>query len=553
MNTDWPHGTVIYQVDPSQFFDSDDDGCGDLSGIVERLDYLHALGVGALWLLPIYGSPFRDCGYDVSDHRAIEPRFGNEEHFRRLIDAANGRGMRVIMELVLQHTSEKHPWFEQARRDRGSRYRDYYIWSDAPVDDGNQPIFPGVEDGIWQWDEQAGQFYRHLFYRHEPDLNLQNPAVIAELEQIIDHWLRLGVAGFRLDAASHAVEQAGGSEEARGVWLLERLATYARSINPQCLLMGEVDVEPERFRHYFGNGNRLQLALDFWLNNHLFLALARESAQPLLRALQKRPQALEGAGYAVWLRNHDELDLERLTAPEREQVMQAFAPQANMRVYDRGIRRRLAPMLNGDVGHQAMAQALLASLPGTPIIRYGEEIGMGDDLRRRERLAVRTPMQWSADINGGFSRARQARLPAPVIDDGPFSYTVLNVAAQQEDPDSLLARCQAIFKLRASLAEIGNGTAQALSPAHPAVFAMRHVGDSTTIVLVNLSRQPVTLDLTMTAQLHGFEQILADSAYPSPLRANSALTLNGFGYRWFRCHGSEPQQNHRTDQRQHRG
>lgn len=552
MRAEWTYNTVIYQVDPSQFFDSNDDGCGDLSGIVERLDHLHSLGIGALWLLPIYASPFRDCGYDVSDHLKVEPRFGNEDDVRRLIDTAKQRGMRVIMELVLQHTSEKHPWFEQARKNRGSRYRDYYIWSDAPVDDGNQPIFPSVEDSIWQWDEQAGQFYRHLFYRHEPDLNLKNLEVIAELEQIISHWLRLGVAGFRLDAASHAVEQAGDSVEERGVWLLDRLATHARSINPDCLLIGEVDVEPKRFRHYFGNGNRLQLALDFWLNNHLFLALARQCAEPLLRALQQRPQAPVGAGYAVWLRNHDELDLERLTEQERAEVMQVFAPHPHMRVYGRGIRRRLAPMLDGDVRHQAMAQALLASLPGTPIIRYGEEIGMGDDLRRPERLAVRTPMQWSPDINGGFSRAEPARLPAPLINDGPFSYKVVNVTAQQDDPDSLLTRCQAIFKLRARLSEIGGGTAQALPHAHPAVFAMRHVGESTTIVLVNLSRQPVTLALGMTEQLQGFEQILADSTYPAQVTKSTALTLNGFGYRWFRRNGSEPQQNHHTDQRQHR-
>ncbi|WP_434597869.1 alpha-amylase family protein [Pseudomonas sp. R4-83] len=540
MSAEWPHTTVIYQVDPSQFFDRNDDGCGDLAGIVERLDHLRSLGIGALWLLPIFGSPFRDCGYDVSDHQAVEPRFGSEADFRRLIDAANQRGIRVIMELVLQHTSDQHPWFQKARRDRHSRYRDYYIWSDQPVDDGNQPIFPGVEDSIWHWDEQAGQFYRHLFYRHEPDLNLQNPAVIAEIEQIISHWLRLGVAGFRLDAASHAVEQAGGGEEERGVWLLERLAAHARSINPECLLMGEVDVEPQRFQHYFGRGNRLQLALDFWMNNHLFLALARERAEPLLRALRQRPNAPDGAGYAVWLRNHDELDLERLSPAEREEVMEVFATQEDMRVYGRGIRRRLAPMLNGDVRHQALAQALLASLPGTPIIRYGEEIGMGDDLRRRERLAVRTPMQWSAEVNGGFSRAEQAKLPAPLIDAGPFSYQRVNVAAQQDDPESLLARCQAIFQQRAQLGEIGWGASDPLSQAHPAVFAMRHVGAATTVVLANLSRQAVTLDRALNKELKGFEQVLADGVYPSPVSETEALTLNGFGYRWFRRSVSKP-------------
>ena len=241
-----------------------------------------------------------------------------------------------------------------------------------------------------------------------------------------------------------------------------------------------------------------------------------------------------------WLRNHDELDLERLSAAEREEVMQVFAPQEHMRVYGRGIRRRLAPMLDGDVRHQALAQALLASLPGTPIIRYGEEIGMGDDLRRRERLAVRTPMQWSAEVNGGFSRADQSKLPAPLIDEGPFSYRRVNVAAQQDDPESLLARCQAIFKLRARLSEIGRGRSQPITQAHPSVFAMRHVGDATTIVLANLSRQPVTLDLALSKELKEFEQILADATYPMPLSETTALSLNGFGYRWFRRGTSEP-------------
>lgn len=552
MSDEWPRTTVIYQIDPSLFFDSNNDGCGDLTGIVERLDYLRSLGVGALWLMPIFGSPFRDGGYDVRDHRVVEPRFGSEDDFSLLIDEANKRGMRVILELVLQHTSEQHPWFKQARQDPTSRYRDYYIWSDKPIKDGNQPIFPGVEDSIWQWDEQAGQFYRHLFYRHEPDLNLANLAVVAQIERIITYWLRLGVAGFRLDAASHAVEQAGGGNEEQGVWLLERLAAHARSISPDCLLMGEVDVEPTRFRHYFGTGNRLQLALDFWLNNHLFLALARERAEPLWRALQRRPQAPDGAGYAVWLRNHDELDLERLTEKEREEVMQAFAPQPPMRIYGRGIRRRLAPMLNGDVRHQALAQALLASLPGTPIIRYGEEIGMGDDLRRLERLAVRTPMQWSAGSNGGFSKAAPSKLPAPVVDQGPFGFGVLNVTAQQDDPASLLTRCQEIFQTRASLTEVGSGTADLLPSEHPAVFAIRHEGDSTTIMLANLSRQPVTLERAMDQAVRGFEQILADGVYPSPNDENAALALNGFGYRWFRRGGSEQQQNHSTHQRQQR-
>ncbi|WP_460318133.1 alpha-amylase family protein [Pseudomonas ogarae] len=534
MNSDWHRNTVIYQVDPSLFFDYDNDGCGDLQGIIRRLDYLSALGIGTLWLLPIFGSPFRDAGYDVRDHRAIEPRFGSEADFRRLVREAGEYGMRIVLELVLQHTSDQHPWFQQARADRSSPYRDFYIWSDTPVDDGNQPIFPSVEKSIWQWDEQVGQYYRHLFYRHEPDLNLANPAVVEEIEQIMIHWLQMGIAGFRLDAASHAVEQAGGEREEHGVWLLDRLAALARNINPECILMGEVDVEPERFCHYFGKGQRLKLALDFWMNNHLFLALARQQSEPLLRALELRPLAPDGAGYAVWLRNHDELDLERLSEKEREEVMQVFAPQPEMRVYGRGIRRRLAPMLEGDVRHQAMAQALMASLPGTPIIRYGEEIGMGDDLTRKDRLAVRTPMQWSAEINAGFSKAAPTLLPAPIIDDGPFAYTSLNVSAQQDDGESLLARCRNIMRTRAYLTEIGDGNAQPLRSGHPAVFAIRYAGRATSLMLCNLSSEPVTLESADWAELNTAESVLADSPYPADVTEGEVLSLRGFGYRWFR-------------------
>jgi maltose alpha-D-glucosyltransferase/alpha-amylase len=312
------------------------------------------------------------------------------------------------------------------------------------------------------------------------------------------------------------------------------LAALARNINPECILMGEVDVEPERFCHYFGKGQRLMLALDFWMNNHLFLALARQQSEPLLRALEERPLAPDGAGYAVWLRNHDELDLERLSEKEREKVMQVFAPQPEMRAYGRGIRRRLAPMLEGDVRHQAMAQALMASLPGTPIIRYGEEIGMGDDLTRKDRLAVRTPMQWSAEVNAGFSKAAPTLLPAPIIDDGPFAYTSLNVSAQQDDGESLLARCRSILRTRAELTEIGDGNAQPLRSGHPAVFAIRYVGRATSLMLCNLSSEPVTLESADWAELNTAESVLADSPYPVDVTEGEGLSIRGFGYRWFR-------------------
>jgi len=537
MESEWHLNTLIYQIDPSLFLDSNGDGWGDLNGITRKLDYLQGLGVGALWLMPVYGSPWRDAGYDVSDHLLLAPRFGNEADLRRLVEEANKRGMRMIFELVMQHTSDQHPWFQQARHDRNSPYRDYFIWSDEPIDDGNTPIFPSVEDSIWQWDEQAGQYYRHLFYRYQPDLNLTNPRVVEEIERIMAHWLALGVAGFRLDAASHMVEQAGGGSEEQGVWLLERLHAFMTRINPQGILLGEVDVEPERFPHYFGTGQRMALVLDFWLNNHVFLALARKQAEPLRCAIARRPSSPDNAGYAVWLRNHDELDLERLTQEERDEVMRVFAPQEHMRVYGRGIRRRLAPMLDGDVRRQALAQALLLSLPGTPIVRYGEEIGMGDDLDLPERLSVRTPMQWSGEANAGFSTGDNT-LPMPVIDKGPFAYHRINLAAQQNEPASLHNRVRHLLRLRATLEEIGKGRVQLLELGHPAVFAVRYRGRSTSLMLANLGDEVARVDIDAAA-LEGYEQIAADSQYRDD---QAGLMLNPYGYRWFRLTSATSQQ-----------
>jgi maltose alpha-D-glucosyltransferase/alpha-amylase len=300
-------------------------------------------------------------------------------------------------------------------------------------------------------------------------------------------------------------------------------------INPEGVLLGEVDVEPERYSHYFGTGERLGLVLDFWVNNHLFLALARGEAEPLQRAITRRPAPPDGANYAVWLRNHDELDLERLSEQEREEVMQAFAPEPDMRLYGRGIRRRLAPMLDGDVRRQALAQALLLSLPGTPIVRYGEEIGMGDDLSRPERLSVRTPMQWNDQANAGFSSAQ--RLAAPVIADGPFAYAHLNVAGQLKDSESLLNRARHLLLTRAGLNEVGDGKAQLLTVDHPAVFAIAHTCDATSVMLANLGKETVSVRLR-EIDLEGFEEMLSDSPYPATTQ--SGLTLHGYGYRWFR-------------------
>ncbi|MGE4408793.1 alpha-amylase family protein [Pseudomonas sp.] len=528
----WYRNAVIYQIDPSLFRDSNADGCGDLPGVTERLDYVRGLGATAVWLMPFYRSPFLDAGYDVSDHLQVDPRFGDLADVVSLLEKAEELGLHVIIELVVQHTSREHRWFQQARSDRHSPYRDYYLWADEP-DDSIESIFPTIEDSVWSWDEKAGQYYRHLFYSHEPDLNLANPRVVEEIERIMAFWLRLGVSGFRVDAASHLIEQAGAGDSAKGQWLLEHMRDFVTLRRPETVLLGEVDVEPQEYRDYFGKGDRLTLLLNFWANNHFFLALARNDAQPLMDALGRQPEPPERSQYAIWLRNHDELDLERLTEAEREEVMQAFAPAPDMRAYGRGIRRRLAPMLDGDERRLAMAHALLFSLPGTPIIRYGEEIGMGDDLSRPERLAVRTPMQWSNEPNAGFSCAEAEQLAAPLIDQGPFSYERLNVYAQTLRGDSLLARTGNMIRTRIGLREIGQGRHTPVQVGPPSVFAVRHDAGSTVLMLVNLSAEEVTVEID-DEDLQDMVDVLADSDYERPRGHPLHLRLGGYGYRWLR-------------------
>ncbi|MCM5679684.1 alpha-amylase family protein [Schlegelella sp. S2-27] len=530
----WYRNAVIYQVDPSLFRDADGDGWGDLRGITERLDYVRSLGATCIWLMPIYTSPFKDGGYDVSDHLAIDPRFGDFADMVGLLEKAEELGIHVLVELVVQHTSDQHPWFQQARRDRNSPYRDYYVWADEPHETEVKPIFPTVEDSVWTWDEVAQQYYRHCFYRHEPDLNHANPKVREEMYRIMAFWLRLGVSGFRVDAAPYMIERAKAADPREdGHWLLDDMREFVAMRRPEAVLLGEVDVEPEVYSQYFGEGDRMTLLLDFWVNNHLFLALARSEAEPLTRALEEQPQPPEHAQYALWLRNHDELDLERLTEDEREEVMQAFAPEENMRAYHRGIRRRLAPMLGGDERRIAMVHSILFSLPGTPILRYGEEIGMGEDLSRPERLAVRTPMQWSDGPNAGYSQGDPQRFPAPVIDDGPFSYREVNAYAHTLRDDSLLKRTSEMVRMRLSLREIGFGTCRPARVDCKHVLALRYDNGSSVLMLANLSDHEVEVTVEED-DLHDLVDILDDVEYPRPKGRPLVVQLRGYGYRWMR-------------------
>ncbi|MFC0676354.1 alpha-amylase family protein [Lysobacter korlensis] len=532
----WHRNATIYQVDPSLFKDGDGDGCGDFRGLRSRLDHLRLLGADCLWLMPFYRSPFRDGGYDVVDHLDVDPRFGDITDFIAMMERADELGIRVMVELVVQHTSDQHPWFQQARCDRNSRYRDYYIWSDEPVDTGVSTAFPGVEDGVWTWDEQAQQYYRHVFYSHQPDLNIANPRVREEICRIMGFWLRLGVCGFRIDAASYMMRSASNADPRDGgLWWLNEMRDYVRQRSPSAILMGEADVGVHEYSEYFKDGRRLTWLLDFWLNNHIFLALARGRAQPLNDAIETRSPAPGFCSHVQWLRNHDQLDLDQLQPEERKEVLAAFAPDEDMRIYGHGVRRRLAPMLGGDARRIAMAHSLLFSLPGVPIVRYGEEIGMGDDLARPERLAVRTPMQWSRRRNGGFSAAAADELVVAPVDDADYGYARVNVEAQLGVPGSVLSQTQTFIRTRQGMRELIGDACLAKCDA-PSVFGVRYDEPETgsvAVLFTNLGAEPVSFEFD-APDLTTLVDVLSDRPYPpiegSPLR----IEMDGYGYRWLR-------------------
>lgn len=532
----WHRNSTIYQLDPSLFKDGNGDGHGDFIGLRTRLDHLRMLGADCLWLNPFYASPWRDGGYDVSDHLRIDPRFGDTPGFIAFIERAEQYGIRVIVELVVQHTSDQHLWFQDARHHRKSKYRDYYVWSDEPVETEFKPSFPGVEDSVWTWDEEAQQFYRHVFYSHEPDLDIANPAVRDEIRGIMAHWLRMGVCGFRIDAAPYMAMQAKKADPREdGLWWLDEMKTYVEQRNPLAILMGEADVGVHRYDEFFDEGRRLTWLLDFWLNNHAFLAFARGSAKPLVDAVEGRSAAPGDCSYAGWLRNHDQLDLDQLEPAERAEVLAAFAPDPDMRVYGHGIRRRLAPMFDGDPRRQAMAKALLFSLPGVPILRYGDEIGMGEDLSRPERLSVRTPMQWSAGRNAGFSAADADRLCVPVIDDARFGPQVVNVEAQLAERDSLLSRVQRLVRARQGLREI-TGKSAVLPVDADGVFALRYDDDesgSVALLLTNIGADGAQVTLN-GFDAAGLVDVLGDQVYPAPEGSPAVVDIAGHGYRWLR-------------------
>jgi maltose alpha-D-glucosyltransferase/alpha-amylase len=534
----WYKDAIVYCLDVETFQDDNGDGVGDFRGLQRRLDHISGLGANCIWLLPFFPTPNRDNGYDVTDYYGVDPRLGTLGDFVEFMRAARERGLRVIMDLPVNHTSIEHPWFETARRQPDSHYHDYYVWSEERPEDADEGvIFPGVQEETWTYDRVAKQFYFHRFYKHQPDLNIANPEVRAEIQRIMGYWLELGVSGFRLDAAPFLIELKGidGAGGEDPYQYLREFRTFLSWRRGDAILLAEANVAPEVVPEYFGDGTRMHMLFNFLLNQCLFLALARGDETPLVEGLHLNPPIPDDGQWAMFLRNHDELDLGRLTSLQREELFEAFAPDPSMQLYDRGIRRRLAPMLDDDEARLRMAYSLMFTLPGTPVLRYGQEIGMGDDLSLTERNAVRTAMQWSDDLNGGFSDADPDDLARPVISGGEYGFQRRNVESLRRDGESLLNWMEGVVRARKECPELGRGEARTLETDVDGVFAHACTADGGTVVAVhNLTGS----DVEVTVDVSAFEgDALLDLLGPQerrPFQRALEVSLEGYGFRWLR-------------------
>jgi maltose alpha-D-glucosyltransferase/alpha-amylase len=528
----WYKNAIVYSLDVETFLDSDGDGHGDFEGLSRRLDYLDALGVDAVWLAPFQPSPRRDDGYDVSDFYGVDSRFGSSGDFVEFMREADSRGIRVLIDLVVNHTSDRHPWFRQAC-ERDSPLRDWYVWSQKrPPDWRSGIVFPGVQKQTWSYDRRAREYYFHRFYDFQPDLDMDNPRVREEVRRIMGFWLQLGVAGFRVDAVPFVLETAPRSRR-KSPLHFEYLTEFREFLQwrvGDAVLLGEANVPPGESQEYFANGDGLHMMFNFWVNQRLFLSLATGDARPLAAALRATKSLPPTAQWAHFLRNHDELDLGRLPPRDRGRVFAAFGPEPAMQLYGRGIRRRPAPML-GDARRLRLAYSLVLSLPGTPVLRYGDEIGMGEDLRLKERNAIRTPMQWSAERNAGFSTAK--RPVRPVVARGPYGYERVNVEEQQRDDDSLLRWTTRMIRLRKQCPEIGWGEWSVVPSGSQSVLALVYRWRGNAIVcLHNFAAD------AREATLHVGDGTLVDLQQPGQVTAepdgSHRVPLDAYGYRWFR-------------------
>ncbi|MDF2096298.1 maltose alpha-D-glucosyltransferase [Aquibaculum arenosum] len=534
----WYKDALIYQLHIKAFCDANGDGIGDFQGLIERLDYIERLGVTTIWVLPFYPSPLRDDGYDIADYRAINPSYGTMRDFRNFVAQAHRRGLRVITELVINHTSDQHPWFQRARRaKRGSAARGFYVWSDDDESyTGTRIIFLDTETSNWTWDPVAGQFFWHRFYSHQPDLNFDNPRVLKEVIRVMQFWLSLGVDGLRLDAIPYLVEREGTNNEnlPETHAVLKRIRAALDAAYPDRMLLAEANQWPEDTRPYFGEGDECHMAFHFPLMPRIYMALAQEDRHPITDIMRQTPDIPDGCQWAIFLRNHDELTLEMVTDRERDYLWRVYAEDQRARI-NLGIRRRLAPLMQNDRRKMELMNSLLLSMPGTPVIYYGDELGMGDNIFLGDRDGVRTPMQWSMDRNGGFSRANPQALYLPPIMDPVYGYQTINVEAQEADPSSLLNWMRRMIGVRKQHAAFGHGDFRLHYPANRRVLVYtRSLGETTILCVANLSRsaQAVELDLSAFRGTVPIEMI-GQSAFPPVGDLPYMLTLAGYGTYWF--------------------
>jgi maltose alpha-D-glucosyltransferase/alpha-amylase len=545
----WYKDAIIYTLDVESFYDSDGDGVGDFKGLTEKLPYIAGLGMTTIWLLPFYATPNKDNGYDVSDYYQVDPRLGTLGDFVEFTHLAAEYGIRIIIDLVINHTSIDHPWFQQAVKDRDSKYFDYYVWSDEkPKNIHEGMVFPGYQDSIWTYEKKVDAWYLHRFYEHQPDLNMANPQVVEEIRRVMGFWLKLGVSGFRIDAAPFVIEMLGieheGSTQTANYEYLRQMHDFLSWRRGDAVMLAEANIEMKEVKNYVGDGDKLQMLFHFMLNQHLFLALAQESAKPIIKVMQMPSEIPQSCQWVNFLRVHDELDLGRLSKKEREFVFEQFGPEEDMQLYGRGIRRRLAPMLENDRKKLELANSLLLTLPGTPVIRYGQEIGMGDDLSLPERDSVRTPMQWSKAKNGGFSTADRRRLVSPVINEGQFGYKNVNVEDQQRDDNSLLNWMEKAVRVRRHSPEFGYGTWSLIETGDDCVLAHRCDWEGKAVIAVhNLGGEPTEVHLKeQEGRNESWMDLIGDHRYQIVNGDPKRIELDSYGYRWFRVRREDEQQ-----------
>jgi maltose alpha-D-glucosyltransferase / alpha-amylase len=535
----WYKDAVIYQVNVKSFLDSNDDGIGDFKGLTSKLEYIRDLGVNTIWLMPFYPSPLKDDGYDIADYQNVHPQFGTLDDFRIMLSAAHRLGLKVVTELIINHTSDQHPWFQAARSaPAGSAQRDFYVWNDTDqkyLD--TRIIFTDTETSNWTWDPVAKAYYWHRFFSHQPDLNFDNPQVMKAVLQIMRFWLDLGVDGFRLDAIPYLVEREGtNNENLRETHaVIKELRAAIDASYKNRFLLAEANQWPEDVREYFGDGDECHMAYHFPLMPRIYMAIAQEDRYPIIEIMQQTPDIPESCQWAIFLRNHDELTLEMVTSKERDYMYTTYAADLRARV-NLGIRRRLAPLMENDMDRIKLMNSLLLSMPGSPILYYGDEIGMGDNFFIGDRNGVRTPMQWSPDRNAGFSRADPQRLYLPPIQDAVYGYLSTNVEAQSRDPSSLLSWTKRLLAVRKTSHAFGRGARRFLRPGNRKILAyLREFGDDTILCVVNLSRsaQPVELNLAAFKGRVPVE-MLGRTAFPPIGELPYLLTISAYGFFWFK-------------------